>query len=66
VACRISRVQRDPVYDSSTLSGCTKPGVLSDDEHARAVDIGEIAFGDPALDEPVSGNMPAADARVLH
>jgi hypothetical protein len=41
-------------------------GVLSDEEHKRLADLAEIAFGDPALDEPVSDDPRAAGQRVLH
>jgi hypothetical protein len=41
-------------------------GVLSDDEHARAIEVAEIAFGDPALDEPMSEKSLAGPGRVLH
>jgi hypothetical protein len=41
-------------------------GVLDDEEHARAVADAELAFGDPALDEPIIGDDPAPRERVLH
>jgi hypothetical protein len=40
--------------------------LLSDEEHARAVELAEIALSDPALGEPMSAEKPGLPDRVLH
>jgi hypothetical protein len=55
-----------PQEQVQLLDELHEAGVLSDQEHARAVENAEIAFGDPALDEPVNEEPRAAGERVLH
>ena len=40
--------------------------LLSDEEHARAVELAEMALVDPALDEPMGEEKPGLRDRVLH
>jgi hypothetical protein len=55
-----------PQEQVQLLDELHEAGMISDDEHARAVGDAEIAFGDPALDEPVSEESAAGNERVLH
>jgi hypothetical protein len=55
-----------PYEQVQLLDELHEAGVLDDEEHARAVADAEIAFGDPALDEPVSEEPAAARDRILH
>ncbi len=54
-----------PQEQVQLLDELHESGVLSDEEHARAVAEAEIAFGDPALDEPVTQDGPT-ERRVFH
>ncbi len=53
-----------PQEQVQLLDELHEAGVLDDEEHKRAVDLAEIAFGDPVLDEAVH-EEPASE-RVLH
>jgi hypothetical protein len=41
-------------------------GVIDGEEHARAVELAELAFGDPVLDEPIPADAAASRERILH
>jgi len=55
-----------PQEQVQLLDELHEAGILDDEEHARAVAHAEVAFGDPALDEPVNAAPAAARDRVLH
>ncbi len=48
------------------LDELLKAEILTEAEHARAVERAEFAFGDPALDQPVAQPSAATADRVLH
>lgn len=54
-----------PQEQVQLLDELHEAGVLSDAERTRAVEVAEIAFGDPALDEPVPSERTTQE-RVLH
>jgi hypothetical protein len=55
-----------PQEQVQLLDELHEAGALDDEEHKRAVSDAEIAFGDPALDEPVNEEPAAARDRILH
>jgi hypothetical protein len=55
-----------PQEQVQLLDELHESGALDDEEHRRAVGLAEIAFGDPALDEPVNDEPAPASERVLH
>jgi hypothetical protein len=55
-----------PQEQVQLLDELHEAGALDDEEHKRAVANAEIAFGDPALDEPVNEEPRTASDRVLH
>lgn len=55
-----------PEEQVQLLDDLLEAGVLTEEEHASAVERAEFAFGDPALDQPFSEESPAERNRVLH
>jgi hypothetical protein len=55
-----------PEEQVQLLDELLETGVLTEEEHARAVERAEFAFGDPALDQPLSVETVAERERVLH
>jgi hypothetical protein len=55
-----------PEEQVQLLDELLETDVLTEEEHARAVERAEFAFGDPALDQPLSVETVAERERVLH
>lgn len=55
-----------PEEQVQLLDELLEAGVLDEEEHSRAVERAELAFGDPALDQPVAAEAAAARDRILH
>lgn len=55
-----------PQEQVQLLDELYESGVIDDEEHARAVGLAELAFGDPALDAPLAEQTSAGRDRILH
>lgn len=55
-----------PEEQVQLLDDLLEAEILTDEEHARAVERTEFAIGDPALDQPVADEVATDRNRVLH
>ncbi len=55
-----------PDEQVQVLDDLLENGVLTEQEHARAVERAELAFVDPALDQPMPEQPEAPRERILH
>lgn len=55
-----------PEEQVQLLDELLEAGALTEEEHAKAVERAEFAFGDPALDQPVVDETIAERDRILH